>query len=260
MATTSTFIRETAEQPLMPPVKPARLIRADQPGVTFRQRFVPGTGNLLFLSCGEYELPPGSQSQTFYLPQEEALLFQAEGRGAVLVNDVVHDLEPYDVLYIPKGAPFLFGNLTGDPARIIQTSAPADNVHRVFHAKWSEISCREDRIHRLKGKDVYLMFDVSESADKLVAGYTFFQPYQRSWPPHNHTDQEEVYIFLHGHGSMEVYESPETLSFVHNVKKGDMVTIPFLNYHPVFSQEDPLLFIWCMAGARHGVGDQRRTF
>ena len=86
MATTSTFIRETAEQPLMPPVKPARLIRADQPGVTFRQRFVPGTGNLLFLSCGEYELPPGSQSQTFYLPQEEALLFQAEGRGAVLVK------------------------------------------------------------------------------------------------------------------------------------------------------------------------------
>lgn len=51
---------------------------------------------------------------------------------------------------------------------------------------------KEERVRRLKGKDVYMMFDVSEGADKLVAGYTFFQPHQRSWPPHNHTDQEEV--------------------------------------------------------------------
>ena len=104
------------------------------------------------------------------------------------------------------------------------------------------------------------MFDVSEGADKLVAGYTFFQPYQRSWPPHNHTDQEEVYIFINGHGSMEVYETPETLSFVHNVNRGDMVTIPFLNYHPVFSQEVPLEFIWCIAGERYWVGDKNKDF
>ena len=47
---------------------------------------------------------------------------------------------------------------------------------------------------------------------------------------------------------MEVYESPEKLTFVHSVNEGDMVTIPILNYHPVFSQEDPLQFIWCIAG------------
>lgn len=42
------------------------------------------------------------------------------------------------------------------------------------------------------------MFDVSESADKLITGYTLFQPGQRSWPRQNPTDQEEVYIFLQG--------------------------------------------------------------
>jgi mannose-6-phosphate isomerase-like protein (cupin superfamily) len=104
------------------------------------------------------------------------------------------------------------------------------------------------------------MFDVSESADKLVAGYTFFLPKQRSWPPHNHTDQEEFYFFIQGHGAMEVYESPETLSFVHSVNEGDLVTIPFLNYHPVFSQEDPLQFIWCIAGERYWVGDKNKDF
>ena len=35
---------------------------------------------------------------------------------------------------------------------------------------------REDRIRHLAGKDVFLMFDVGEAADKLVAGYTFYQP------------------------------------------------------------------------------------
>jgi hypothetical protein len=59
---------------------------------------------------------------------------------------------------------------------------------------------------------------------------------------------------------MEVYESPETLSFVHSVSRGDMVTIPFLNYHPVFSQEEPLEFIWCIAGERYWVGDRNKDF
>jgi hypothetical protein len=30
-----------------------------------------------------------------------------------------------------------------------------------------------------------------EDADKLVAGYTFFEPNARSWPPHNHADQKD---------------------------------------------------------------------
>jgi len=38
---------------------------------------------------------------------------------------------------------------------------------------------------------------------------------------------------------MEVYETPEQMTFVHAVGEGDLVTIPFLNYHPVFSQESP---------------------
>jgi hypothetical protein len=101
---------------------------------------------------------------------------------------------------------------------------------------------------------------VSEPADKLAAGYTFFEPYAHSWPPRNHTDQEEVYMFLKSRGAMEVYENPESMTFVHNASESDAVTIPFLNYHPVFSQQDPLEFLWCIAGARYWVGDKNRDF
>jgi len=241
-------------------VRPARLVRTSDSGVAFRQRFTPETANLEFLSCGEFEVPPGAVSQLFCLPGQESLLFMWEGHAAVSVNGAEYVLQPYDTLYIPRGAEFSLAGRQGAPARLVQASAPAESAHPVHHSRFAEISRREDRIRRLKGKDVYLMFDVGEPADKLVAGYTFFQPFQRSWPPHNHTDQEEVYFFIQGSGAMEVYESPETLSFVHSVGKGDLVTIPFLNYHPVFSQAEPLQFIWCIAGARYWVGDKNKDF
>ncbi len=241
-------------------VKPGVLFRADKPGVEFRQRFLHSEANLQFLDCGEYYLPPRARSSALSMPDRESLLFQWKGESTVEVDGRRFQLLVYDTLYIPRGAQFVLANESDAPAAVIQTSAPAERVHPVFHSKFQEFSRREERIRRLNRKDVYMMFDVSEAADKLVAGYTFFQPYARSWPPHNHTDQEETYIFIKGHGSMEVYESPEKLTFVHNVNEGDLVTIPFLNYHPVFSQESPLEFIWCIAGERYWVGDKNKAF
>ncbi|MCX6904459.1 MAG: 5-deoxy-glucuronate isomerase, partial [Verrucomicrobia bacterium] len=168
-------------------------------------------------------------------------------------------LERYDVLYIPRGATYQLAQEIGE-SKVIVCRAPAEKTHPVFHAKWEEFSRDERRIRHLKGKDVFLMFDVSESADKLMAGFTLFQPGQRSWPPHNHTDQEEIYIFTQGRGSMEVYADEETKSFVCSVDEGDAVTIPLLNYHPVFSQAEELHFIWCIAGNRYWVGDKNKDF
>ena len=104
------------------------------------------------------------------------------------------------------------------------------------------------------------MFDVGEKADKLVAGYTIYEPHTRAWPAHNHTDQEEVYIFTRGHGAMEVYADEEHKTFVHSVEEMDAVTVPVLNYHPVFSQSQELHFIWCIAGERYWVGDKNKEF
>ena len=241
-------------------VKPGKLFRAAAPAITFRQRFIHSEANLLFLDCGEYDLAPGSTSSRLTAPGRESLLFMWKGSAVVEVEKSRYELAPYDTLYVPLGTEFTLVNPSEAPACLIQTSAPAERVHPVFHSRFAEFSRREDRMRRLQGKIVYMMFDVSEAADKLVAGYTFFEPYARSWPPHNHTDQEETYIFIKGHGSMEVYESPEKMTFVHSVNEGDLVTIPFLNYHPVFSQEDPLQFIWCIAGERYWVGDKNRDF
>ena len=243
-----------------PAVKPGKLFLAAAPGVAYRQRLTPAAANLLYLNVGEFDAPAGASSQDFGFPGHESLLFQWKGASAVEVGGQCYELASYDTLYIPRGAAFSISNPGDADSRLICCSAPADNVHPVFHSSFAEFSKREDRIRHLKRKDVFLMFDVSEGADKLVAGYTLFEPHSRSWPPHNHTDQEEAYIFIKGKGAMEVYESPEDLTFVHSVGEGDIVSIPFLNYHPVFSQDEPLHFIWCIAGERYWVGDKNKDF
>ena len=243
----------------MPSPKPAHFLAADANGFRYTEKSSPQTSNLEFLTYGVYELHGPVTSGLLAHPVEEALLFCRTGPVQATIGAQQFELHHYDVLYIPRGAEYRL-SLDQGVGRLILCRAAAANRHPVFHASWKTFSQDERRIRHLKGKDVFLMFDVSEPADKLIAGYTIFQPHQRSYPPHNHTDQEEIYIFTKGRGSMEVYADEETKSFVRSVTEGDAVTIPLLNYHPVFSQEEELHFIWCIAGNRYWVGDKNKDF
>ena len=99
-----------------------------------------------------------------------------------------------------------------------------------------------------------------DEAGTLLAGLTFFEAVTRSFPPHKHEDQEEIYLFLAGRGSMEVYADEESKSFVREVGPGDAVAIPRMTYHPVYSFGEPLTFIRVIAGTRYWVGDRNAQF
>ena len=243
----------------MPQPRPATFVPADSASFRYIEKSGPRTSNLELLTYGVFELEGAVRSGAIVHPDEESLIFCWRGSAGVILNGAAYALCAYDVLYVPRGAGYRIEQESGS-SRLILCRAPAVQTHPPFHARWSEFSRDERRIRHLKGKDVYLMFDVSEPADKLIAGFTLFQPHQRSWPPHNHTDQEEIYIFTQGRGAMEVYADEETKRFVTSVSEGDAVTIPILNYHPVFSQEQELHFIWCIAGNRYWVGDKNKDF
>jgi mannose-6-phosphate isomerase-like protein (cupin superfamily) len=239
--------------------RPATFVSAATGSFRYTEKSNPQNSNLQFLTYGVYELDGPVKTGLCGHPGEETLLFCVAGQSQVRLEQKNFTLETYDVLYVPRGAAYRFEQNVG-AGKIILCRAPAEKSHPIFHGRWQDFSRDEKRIRRLKGKNVFLMFDVSEAADKLIAGFTVFEPHQRSWPPHNHTDQEEIYIFTRGKGSMEVYADEETKSFVRSVGEGDAVTIPLLNYHPVFSQEQELHFIWCIAGNRYWVGDKNKDF
>jgi len=238
---------------------PAHFLPDAECRFSYVEKSSPRSSHLQWLTYGRYELTGPICAAPIAHPEEELLLFCWDGAPRVHLCGKEYGLEHYDVLYVPRGQSYRIECGEGT-ARLIACRAAAQSSHPPYHARWQEVARDERRIRHLKGKDVFLMFDVSEPAEKLIAGYTIFEPFQRSYPPHNHTDQEEIYIFTEGRGAMEVYADEERKSFVHSVQRGDAVTIPILNYHPVFSQEEPLHFIWCIAGARYWVGDKNKDF
>jgi len=239
--------------------KPAHFLASEASSFRYVEKTNPRVSNLQFLTYGVYELDGAVDSGMLAHPTEETLLFCWQGKVSAQVDEQNYPLDYYDVIYVPRGISYRLSQRDGQ-SKVIVCRAPAEKQHPVCHASWRDSSKNEKRIRHLKGKDVFLMFDVSEPAEKLVAGYTIFQPHQRSYPPHNHTDQEEIYIFTKGRGSMEFYADEESKTFVRSVNEGDAVTIPILNYHPVFSQEEELHFIWCIAGERYWVGDKNKDF
>jgi mannose-6-phosphate isomerase-like protein (cupin superfamily) len=243
----------------MSQVKPPHFLATSTRSFAYVEKSSPATSDLEFLTYGVYELDGPVSSGAISHANEEALLFSIKGRSQVEIGGKTFPMDHYDVLYVPRGTVYRIIQ-DGGQGRIVVCRAPAAADHPVYHASWAKYSRDESRIRHLKGKDVFLMFDVSEGGEKLMAGFTLFQPRQRSWPPHNHTDQEEIYIFIKGNGAMEVYADEENKSFVRSVCEGDAVTIPVLNYHPVFSHDEDLHFIWCIAGNRYWVGDKNKDF
>ena len=241
-------------------IRPATLVKADHAEVVYRQRSNPHSSNLAMLAHGSYHLQPHAVSDPLAHPGQELLLFAIDGTVTATVGGAEYRMRHYDVLYVPADTTYELANTGDEPAMLFAFKAVADTTHPVVFAEWTKISADESRIRHLKGKDVFLMFDVTEAAEKLIAGYTIYEPHTRAWPPHNHTDQEEIYLFPKGHGAMEVYADEEHKTFVTSVGPNDSVTIPLLNYHPVFSQEEELHFIWCIAGERYWVGDKNKDF
>jgi len=243
----------------MSEVKPAHFVGADHGPFRYVERTNSSTSNLSELTCGVYEFSAPTATASICHPDEEAFLLGWTGDAQAIVDGKEYALSTYDSLYVPKGAVYRL-RCKGAPAQVIVCRAPGKKVHPLHYIRWADLRRNESRIRHLKGKDVFLMFDVTEGGDRLMAGLTIFEPHQRSFPPHNHTDQEEIYFFTKGRGAMEVYADEETKSFVHSVDTGDLVTIPLLNYHPVFSQGEELHFLWCIAGERYWIGDKNKDF
>lgn len=241
-------------------IYPGRKFNAESSKFLMVELFHRSQADLQFLSASEIEVLEGGRSPELSFPGEECLYFNLGDDLKATVDGTEYELAHYDVLYIPVGSTVAFEDAGGEEGHGYIYRALGEDRHPVFHAKWEEFRQNEARIRHLDGKEVFIMFDVGEPGNKFIAGYTFYESNVRAWPPHNHTDQEEVYSFIEGHGAMSVYENDEKQTYVVSVDTGDHITIPMLNYHPVFSQEDPLAFIWCIAGERYWVGDKNKDF
>src|SRR5438270_1237860 len=144
--------------------KPPHFLSSTAGSFRYVEKTNPHRSNLEFLTYGVYELRGKLESGLLAHPGEEALLFCWQGQATARISGRDYPLDHYDVLYVPRDTPYRLSQGEGE-GKIIVCRAVAEKTHPIFHAPWKEFSRDEKRIRHLKGKDVFLMFDVSEAAD-----------------------------------------------------------------------------------------------
>ena len=97
----------------------------------------------------------------------------------------------------------------------------------------------------VKSNETYDVID-NTNLDKLIVSKTILHP-NKETGGHNHTGQEEVYIFTNGYGNMLVDKE------MYTIKKNSIVLIPDGAFHKVWnnSSDEDLEFICVFGGGRN---------
>ena len=102
----------------------------------------------------------------------------------------------------------------------------------------------------IKSNETYDVID-NTNLDKLIVSKTILHPGKETGG-HNHSGQEEVYIFTNGNGRMVVGTK------TYNVKAGDIILIPDGEFHKVWNTADEglgehgdLIFVCVFDGGRN---------
>lgn len=219
----------------------------------------PENSAFKFLSYGRFFISSANSLKNLSLRNEEALLFCVSGKAKIVSNGKEFILNEYDSLYLPKDTCYNILNMTNDVLDIITVRAPSDIHTEIVHTKFEDLKkdISGKKYRKLKGgREIFILLDTNVKASKLVAGLAIFAPFAHTWPLHKHDDQEEIYIFLHGRGAVELFLTEESKCFVREVKEGDALVIPFGYIHPVFNFDNEMHFLWVVAGERYFIGDK----
>ena len=96
----------------------------------------------------------------------------------------------------------------------------------------------------IKSNETYDVID-NTNLDKLIVSKTVLHPGKETGG-HNHSGQEEVYIFTNGKGSMVVGSKTYTVMI------GDIILIPDGDFHKVWNTGDEdLIFVCVFDGGRN---------
>ncbi|MCK7479035.1 MAG: hypothetical protein M0C28_17985 [Candidatus Moduliflexus flocculans] len=208
------------------------LVGHERAEVTFRQRFVPETANLQFLSCGEYTVPPGCASVAFCSPEQREPAVHVEGRGPGERGRAA--VRPCQLRHALRAARRRVHPLqpVGGACRAHPVQRPGGHgapgvplaLRRVLDARRPHPSPRgqgrlPDVRRRRGGRQARRRLHVLQPVHESLAAA---QPHRPGRGLHLHQGPRRD-------GGVRV---PEKLTFVHSLNEGDMVTIPYPQLPP----------------------------
>lgn len=154
----------------------------------------------------------------FFCERRELGALNLGGAGRIMVDGVVHALEPLDCLYVGRGSrEVLFESADPTkPARFYLVSYPAHAVHPttlIRHADARKLELGDPGTANRRTLHQYIHEGGAKSC-QLVMGFTRLAPGSvwNTMPPHTHWRRSEVYLY---------FDVPETAAVFHLMGPGE---------------------------------------
>jgi 4-deoxy-L-threo-5-hexosulose-uronate ketol-isomerase len=198
----------------------------------------------------------------FFLQRRELGIINVGGKGRVAADEVVHDLEKLDCLYVGKGVKKIVfeSENPDDPARFYLLSAPAHAAHPVqFLPKEKALPVQTGSPETSNARTIYKYIHAEGIRScQLVMGLTILQTGSvwNTMPAHTHTRRMEAYFYFDLPEAQRVFhfmgEPQETRHLL--VADGQAVVSPPWSIHSGCGTSN-YAFIWGMAGENYSYTD-----
>jgi mannose-6-phosphate isomerase-like protein (cupin superfamily) len=163
---------------------------------------------------GELTLGPDGASALVSYPAEEQMYFVEEGGGTLLYGGEKAPLKKNDFMYLPVGIRHGLATSSNAPLKVIVMGykIPAGmNVQptaKLMLASTDDIQLQILGQHGPTSQFKLMMGTTTSTRDKLPAAYVMNSLFILDFAPggtnipHNHPDEEEIYLLLRGSGDM----------------------------------------------------------
>ena len=212
-------------------------LTANAVGTSYRPLFGAGDADAGQLKAvvryGELTVAAGGASAVVSYPAEEQMYFVTEGSATLVYAGEKARLKKFDFLYLPPGVKHGIANTSGAPVKVIVMGyqIPAGRVveapAKLMLANADDVALQILGSHGPTTQFKLLMGLTSSTRDKLSAASVMNSLFLMDFAPggtnipHNHRNEEEIYLLLRGSGDMVAGRDAEGKDVRHAVTQGD---------------------------------------
>jgi mannose-6-phosphate isomerase-like protein (cupin superfamily) len=181
---------------------------------------------------GELTVDPGGASAVVSYPAEEQLYFVTEGAGTLIYGDDKAPIRTNDFLYLPPGVKHGVANPSNAPVKVIvmgyriptgRTVTPPANL---MLANADDVPLQILGQHGPTSQFKLLVGLTTSRRDKLAASAVMNSLFLMDFAPggtnipHNHPNEEEIYLLVRGSGDMVAGRDAEGKEIRHPAMAG----------------------------------------
>ncbi|MBZ5580852.1 MAG: cupin domain-containing protein [Acidobacteriia bacterium] len=181
---------------------------------------------------GELTLGPDGTSAVVSYPAEEQMYFIEAGRGTLLYGDEKAAVKRNDFMYLPAGVRHGIASAGDDPLKVvvmgykIPEGANVQPTPKLMLANADDVPLQILGSHGPTTQFKLLMGTTRSTRDKLSAAYVMDSLFIMDFAPggtnipHNHANEEEIYLLLRGSGDMVAGKDAAGKEVRHAVTQG----------------------------------------